>query len=251
MELILFNNLYTQDQFFNGEWEPVSQSPRSSFYTGIFEGLYGIGDRVNIGFDAFYGSVHIGNAPLETLTFDKSTNAHHALTGILPKVKVAPFENGQALTIETGVLIPVANDPEAKNHDRPFLANDDIQWQTEIFYVKDLSSQFQLFSELDAFWRIDEAGAFSEASSLRTPASIFLSWFPADRWSLYGMGEFNPTWGGDGLSSAFYQNGVGIKYQITSSLEIEGLYTNFLAGKNQGAGQTFNLGFRFQRNDFY
>jgi len=74
-----------------------------------------------------------------------------------------------------------------------------------------------------------------------------MSWFPADRWALYGLAEFNPTWGNGGISAVYYQNGLGVKYQVSPALELEGLYTTFLAGKTAGAGRTFNIGLRFQR----
>lgn len=247
LEVILFNNLYTQDKYFTSSGESVSLDDRTTFYSGIVEALYGVGGRVNLGFDAFYEGVRNGTAPLKTLRFEKSTMAHHAYTGIMPKVKIAPLGNFQALTVESGLLIPTAEDPEANHHDRPFLANDDVEWWNEFFYVNNLSPRFQLFIEASAIWRMDEEGAFSDQSALRTPARVFFSWFPADKWSLYGMGAYNPTWSMDDLSSTFYQNGLGVKYQLTNTLEIEGLYTNFLLGKNSGAGQTFNIGFRFQR----
>jgi len=103
------------------------------------------------------------------------------------------------------------------------------------------------FSRSSMLIGIAEEGPFSDASSMNTPAKLFLSWFAGNRWAFYGMGEFNPTWGQGGISSAYYQNGLGLKYQLTDNLEIEGLYTDFLAGKNQGAGRTFNIGLRLQR----
>ena len=247
VEVILFNNLYTQEQFFTASGETVKLNDRTSFYAGIVEALYGVGERVNLGFDAFYEGVRKGDEPLNTLAFDKSRRAHHALTGIMPKVKVAPFSSFQALTVESGLLIPTAKDPEADHHERPFLSNDDVEWWNAFFYVNNLSSDFQLFTEVSTIWRMDEAGAFSDQSAVRTPARIFLSWFPGGQWSLYGMGAYNPSWSGTGISPAFYQNGLGVKYQLTRTLEVEGLYTNFLLGQNSGAGQTFNLGLRFQR----
>ncbi len=204
-------------------------------------------DQINLGFDAYYQAVRTNDPAIETFAFEKSMNAHHAFTGITPKIKIAPFDMWSNISIETGVFIPLANDPEGRNHERPYLASGDFEWQTEIFYVNNLSKDFQLFTELDAYWRISDEGPFSNASWINSPAKVFLSWFPAKRWSVYGMAEFNPTWGGNMFSSAYYQNGIGFKYQLTNALEIEGLYTNFLVGKNGGAGQTFNIGFRFQR----
>ena len=35
-----------------------------------------------------------------------------------------------------------------------------------------------------------------------------------------------------------------IKYQLTKTLNVETLYTNFVRGNNTGLGQTFNIGLR-------
>lgn len=247
-ELILFNNLYTQTRFFDQDWERQSQGNRISYFTGIFEGTYGISDGWNLGLDVFYQAVQenqVDGQPATIFRFERNDRAHHALTGILPKIKFAPFPHLKGLSIESGIFIPLANDPEAERHNRPFLANDQFEWWTELFYVHDFNPKFQLFTELDAYWQMGDEGPFSHGGSLNTPAKVFLSWFPAESWSVYGMVEFNPSWGEEFWSSAYYQNGLGLKYQITQSLEVELLYTDFLAGKNQGAGRTFNLGFRF------
>jgi len=118
VEIILLNNLYTQTHFFNAEWEKQKQDYRSTYYTGILESSYGLSGRFNVGLDAFYKAVRIRSVPLQTLTFEQNRNAHHAFTGIAPKVKVAPLASLQNLTIETGVFIPLAQDPEAAHHNR-------------------------------------------------------------------------------------------------------------------------------------
>ncbi len=52
----------------------------------------------------------------------------------------------------------------------------------------------------------------------------------------YGFNSFN--------NSYFNQTGIGAKYLLLQNLELEGLITKFLFGKNSGAGTTFNLGIR-------
>lgn len=247
VEIIFFHNLYTAKSRFDNNWEKQARKYRTNYYAGIVEATYGISDRVDIGLDATYQAVRQQAPAIETLTFQRNRNAHHAFTSVMPKLKLAPFKKLANLTVESGVQIPLSNDPEGNDNDRPFLAFEDVQWRTEIFYVNNLSKRFQLFSELDAYWQISKEGPFTRHSAMRTPGSVFFSYFPGNRWSVYAMGEFRPTWGGQGISAAYYQNGLGFKYQITNTLEIEGLYTQFLAGKKQGAGKTFNIGFRFQR----
>ncbi len=73
--------------------------------------------------------------------------------------------------------------------------------------------------------------------------AAFYSIYPDSQWTFYGMVELWPIWGED--FSYFFQSGFGIKYQLTRGLlEIESLVTHFLAGQNEGAGSTFNLGLR-------
>jgi len=45
----------------------------------------------------------------------------------------------------------------------------------------------------------------------------------------------------------FTQLGLGAKYQVTSNINIEASYTNFVASKRDGAGSTFNFGIRLIR----
>lgn len=249
-ELILFNNLYTQTRFFNEDWERRDMNNRISYFSGIFEATYGISANFDVGLDAFYEAVHQNQSndnPVEVLKFEQSKRAHHDLTGILPKVKFTPLNATKELSLETGLLIPLANDPEGLQIDRPFLSNDQYEWWTEVFHVHDFNKRWQLFTEVDAYWRFGDNGLFTEGGSINTPAKVFLSWFPASRWSFYGMAEYNPSWGDNLWSSVYYQNGLGVKHQLTETLELELLYTDFLAGKNQGAGRTFNVGIRFQR----
>ena len=49
------------------------------------------------------------------------------------------------------------------------------------------------------------------------------------------------------LPNYYLQVGAGAKYQLTSSLNLELLYTNFITGVSNGAGQTYNLGLRYIR----
>jgi hypothetical protein len=58
------------------------------------------------------------------------------------------------------------------------------------------------------------------------------------------MTEFNAFWKESSISAYYNQLGLGAKYQLISNFELEILYTKFIFGKSQGAGETYNLGFR-------
>jgi hypothetical protein len=249
VEVKLFQNIYTQTQKFDRNWEIQDLDQRSTFYTGSLEILYGLDNRVNIGADVFYKAVlnhEKEDLPAEVLAFQKNQNAHHAFNAVFPKIKWLPFEGWDQYTIEAGFFIPIASDQKGMDHDRPYLAAGQYEFWVENFYVHNIGSDFQLFGELDAYWRMGENELTDNTSAFRTPVKAFFSYFFFDRWSAYAMAEFNPTWGDDLWSSAYNQNGLGVKYQLTNSIEAELLYTDFTAGKNGGAGKTFNLGLRFQ-----
>jgi hypothetical protein len=50
------------------------------------------------------------------------------------------------------------------------------------------------------------------------------------------------------INNNFSQNytaiGAGLKYQISRTLNIEIIYTNFIRGNSTGLGETLNLGLR-------
>jgi hypothetical protein len=78
-----------------------------------------------------------------------------------------------------------------------------------------------------------------------TPITAFVSYFPNSRTTFYAQNEYWATWGGNGISSSFLQQGIGMKYQIVPGfLEFETSHTIFSAGKNGGAGKTYNVGLR-------
>jgi len=49
---------------------------------------------------------------------------------------------------------------------------------------------------------------------------------------------------GNDFKKDFRAIGGGLKDQLTTVLNIETLYTNFIRGNNTGLGETFNIGLR-------
>jgi hypothetical protein len=83
--------------------------------------------------------------------------------------------------------------------------------------------------------------------------SAFLSYFPSDKSTVYIMLQYSPRFGlnknekvsGFNVQGDFAQTGIGFKYQISSKIGLEVLYSNFFTSANQGAGNTFNFGIRY------
>ncbi len=244
-----FNNLYTETQGFDQSGSKIARKRRASYFKSIHQFLYGLSPRINLGAEVWLGSVHTGPkgaSPLETFHFQGSPNARAAPIYAGPRFKFTPLVSLERLSVESTWLIPIAPDLESRQRNAPYLAGDRYSWLTQIYYDQPLGADFQLFTRLAPWLSIDRQWQ-QEGTYFSLPASAFVSWFASDRWTIYIQNEFWPTFGTDPfLSSWFLQEGLGMKYQlIRDELELELLYTNFLLGRNSGAGQTFNLGIRW------
>lgn len=244
-----FQNLYTQTKSFGDEGK-VSDKNRSSYFTSINQMLFGINGQLNIGFDVWVKNVTLENGNPKSRT---------SISSFGPKIKVAPFKNLERLSIQSSLLFPMTKDMEGRDpatEKRLFLDHDRTLWLTQFYYDYPISAKLQLFFQ-QAFWYSIVRDSYRENNYLETQTSVFLSFFPNSRWTIYGMTEYFPTHYNASFDaqewSAFYeyfvQSGVGIKYQaIPNLLEFELLYTDFWAGSDsKGAGQTFNLGIRLIR----
>lgn len=261
-EVKLFNNLYTQIAGFNGDANRQFFNNRANYFTTSFALLTGLSPRVNVGLEGFFKSVYVQprfnfsptgtdtlkvNA-LETLAFAGDiTEQRTGLASIGPRIKWQPFINRGNLTLQSTLHIPLLDSMQGRAQDGGlFLAWDRYSWFNQIFFDKKLGAQWSSFFELDLNFDIDRYGKGNNAFS--TPIKGFVSYFPTNKITLYAMSEFAPTWAGEEVFSSWYrQEGLGFKYQLFPALEAELLVTNFMAGKNAGAGATYNLGFRFLR----
>ncbi|MCR9253286.1 MAG: hypothetical protein NXI20_22930 [bacterium] len=244
-----FQNLYTQTKSFDGSSKVETGRGRESFFTSINQFLYGINDQLNVGVDVWVKSVSLENG-----TFTNRT----AISGVGPKIKIAPFKKLKRLSIQSTLLFPTADDQEGRAPDAEspglFLSHDRTLWLTQFFYDKPINDQLQLFFQ-QAFWYSDVRDSFRDNNYWETQTSVFLSYFPNQRWTVYGMTEYFPTHyndseqTGEAFFSYFVQSGIGLKYQlIPGFIELESLYTNFWMGsEGNGAGQTFNFGVRIIR----
>ncbi|NQZ78240.1 MAG: hypothetical protein HRT61_19360 [Ekhidna sp.] len=246
-EFKTFQNLYTQSKSFDADGGKSSTGNTENFFTSINQLLYGVNDQINVGFD-----VWAKHSNTETPGLSSQT----AITGIGPKVKIAPFKKLPRLSLQSTLLFNLADTPEG-DADSYFLETDATLWLNQVFFDLPLNEKSQLFFQ-QAFWyRFVNNGSFAANNFLQTQTSVFYSYFPNSRWTVYGMTEYFPTHYNpdDAVESAelsfsyFVQSGVGLKYQLIPNLiELEALYTNFWIGsEGQGAGETINLGIRVIR----
>jgi hypothetical protein len=265
IELSMFNNLYTQTAFRTGQRERVDLRSRDSYYGLLLQGLYGVSKsgRVNVGLDVNIKSVFIDPAkgsPINLFAFSGSPNEQRtAVTAFGPKIKINPFKKLNNLSIQSAFWIPVAASSESDGGGRPWLDYERFTSWTQVFYDKPLGINFQLFVEMDLLFRFAKpADSYinnqHKTNTFGMPTSVFLSYFLNGKTTIYAMTQYAPTLEynakiGPGVLNAndYAQGGIGLKYQISRSLNLELLYTNFFTSANGGAGNTFNLGVKFIR----
>lgn len=238
-----FQNLYRQSKSFAPNGGKSSDGFDQYFFTSVNQFLFGLNDQINIGFDAW-----IKSSDRDFDAFSPSTG----LTGIGPKIKIAPFKKLPRLSIQSTFLINTVQNPEGSEGNRYFLEWDGNLWLNQLYFDLPLNDQYQLFFQ-QAFWyRMVKDGSSVDNNFLETQTSVFFSYFPNSRWTIYGMSEYFPRHydlnneRAEAFFSYFVQSGLGLKYQLIPNLiEMEALYTNFWNGsEGQGAGETINLGIR-------
>ncbi|NQX98948.1 MAG: hypothetical protein HRT73_13880 [Flavobacteriales bacterium] len=245
-EFKLFNSLYTQNQFFNAEGTKLDAGGRSNFFTSIMEYNYGVSSKVTLGGEIWFRSVANGvsnSSPTKVLAFTNSSQSRTGINLAGIKVKFNPIKKWEKFSVQSGLMLSVISDPQSENLDRPFLDNNRHLWITKLLYDKKISEKFQVFTQFAAWVSIDKE-LDDENMGLATPLDVFISYFPSKKITIYLQNQFWPSLGGEGVSSYFVQEGLGLKYQLAKGIELETSYTLFVVGKDTGAGQTFNLGVR-------
>ncbi|MCF6360036.1 MAG: hypothetical protein L3J29_04660 [Cyclobacteriaceae bacterium] len=241
VEIKLFNNLYTQQAFYNSSSEKQEIGFRENYFTSANYFLIGVNSWLNIGGEIWINSVNRNTDPEQKRV---------ELSYVAPKIKIAPFTSLERFSITSTLLIPIANDMQGGGDlSQPFLAFDNTIWINQLFYDQQLGQDWQVFFELSGWMYFRKPKVEESDFFFRLPTKAILSYFPTQRVTLYLLNELMTQFGEtDFVESYYFQLGPGIKYQLVpGKVEIEGLYTNFVAGKSQGAGSTFNLGLRVIR----
>lgn len=250
-----FNNLYTQTKAdVNGTKMDV---PRSNFFTTSLEVFTGVSDskKFNAGLIIEYRSNTFGNqSATSPLSFNNEIGkSRTGLSHIAPSVKIAPFSSLPNFSMQSSIFIPLLSKESNQNG---YLANNSYIWQNRFFYDYSFSgSKFQLFSELGTRLFFGEKnknpdgtininGGYAN-SSVELAPGIFLSYFPSSKFTTLVFAQHAQL---IEIDNKFSQNytalGLGAKYQLSESLNIETLYSKFIRGNDSGLGQSFNLGLR-------
>ncbi|KPM32703.1 Hypothetical protein I595_1130 [Croceitalea dokdonensis DOKDO 023] len=236
-DIKLFNNLYTQTESTFANEDGI----RQNFFTSTLEVFTGVSDtkRVNLGAIVEYranGRDFVANGITERRTTS-------GITSFAPAIKVVPFKNVGNLSILSAFSIPLIN---SELDNGVFLDQNGFTWQNRLFYDYTFAGKkWQIFSEINSEYNFGDKQKSFANNSLRLTPGVFLSYFPSSKFTVFVLGQHTELIDlGNEFSQNFTALGGGAKYQLTKELNVETLYTNFVAGRDTGLGETFNIGLR-------
>ena len=255
IDLTLFNSIYTENK---SNWQGVDFTGfRTTFASSLIQFTYGTSEnaRFNLGVDInLKGS---GTGPdssisdvFTPLLFENTPTSRVGIASIAPKIKISPFSNFNNFSIQSSLIVTLPKTPEG-NGNTYWIEWDRHMWWNQFFYTKTFSrDRFQLFLEGDLLFRFKRHA--NQGNHLDLPASVFFSYFPTKKITLYAMTQHTQRLASKTstdwvINSNFTASGLGGKYQINSFLIVEALYSNFWRAENAGFGQTFNVGIKYIR----
>jgi hypothetical protein len=251
-----FNNLYTETTraSTNGD---VINIPRGNYFTTSIEAFTGITEskKLNIGLIIEYKSNSFaGSESFSTLSFKNEVGKSRAgISSIAPSVKIAPLSSLPNFSIQSTFYIPLVG---KETNQFGYLGNNSFIWQNRFFYDYTFESRkFQLFSELGTRLFFGEKSVDSNGNSnpdggyannsLELVPGAFLSYFVSNKFTVLGYAQQQVL---IDLGNKFSQNytvaGLGTKYQLNDTLNLELLYGKFVRGNDTGLGNSFNFGLR-------
>ena len=268
-----FVSLYTETKERDNEGNRKRRDKRQTFLTNTNEFFVGVSDnsRLNIGLITRAVSFQRGGSNLYDASGafrlkNDQRNTRAALTALAPSVRFQPFKSISNFSLTSSFFIPVFKDRPSANgfldasgnpENTPFLDRRSFVWETKFFFDKNFGgNKWQIFTQLDLAYFFGEkqedadedenSGERFFNNSVGLPISAFLSYFPSSKSTLFVSGQqFYLIDAGNGVFQDFTQIGIGAKYQLTQSLNIEGGYNRFLRGTNVGIGESINFGLRF------
>lgn len=253
-EIGVLNNYYVQNTLIDENGKTVSLGQSQAFLSSTIQFTFGVNKKANVNFGidarittARYGEVD-DTSPFDFLNQSGVSFQRTLLSALGPRIKVAPFKSIPRLSLQTSFLFPMSNLLEKQQ----FIDHDRYTWLTQFLYDRKLSSDFQLFSQIDFMYRINR-NSFPERNFLRVPISIFINYFPNQNMTLFMFSQYAPRFENVqmssseefGLSQWFTQLGGGVKYQLIQQLGLELSYGNVIASRVDGNGYLINFGLRY------
>lgn len=237
-----FNNLYTETKFADADGKSKSKL-RENYFTSTLEAFTGISEnnRINIGAIIEFRSNTVGDRQaLSVFSLKDNPNTERkGITSFAPAIKFQPLKNVGNFSVQSAVHIPLVSN-ETENG--VFLDQTAWTFQNRFFYDYTFSNgKWQLFTELNTEYNFGDEDSFANNTFLLAPG-IFFSYFPNEKSTVLAFTQHSQRFGD--FTQDYTALGLGGKYQITKTLNLEVLYSNFVRGTNNGLGQSFNLGIR-------
>ncbi|MDO6674170.1 hypothetical protein Q4517_01235 [Tenacibaculum sp. 1_MG-2023] len=237
-----FNNLYTETKFADADGNTKSKA-RENYFTSTLEAFTGISknNRINVGAIVEFRSNTIGGRQALSVfnLKDNRSTERKGITSIAPAIKFQPLKNVGNFSVQSAIHIPLVSN-EIENG--VFLDQTAWTFQNRFFYDYTFSSgKWQLFTELNTEYNFGDEDSFANNTFLLTPG-VFFSYFPNEKSTVLVFSQHSQRFGD--FTQDYTALGLGGKYQLTSVLNLEVLYSNFVRGNNNGLGQSFNVGLR-------
>lgn len=268
-ELHVFNNYYTQKE--TGNFSDFNFG-RHNFHTILTALTVGINNRLNAGIgikarsvyqdrlstDGIFKALEFKNEGPRIDDMDLNTGyTRTGITAVYPFIKYAPFASHSNISITHTLFIPTGDNLEGAGSG-DYIDWDNVSLFNQLFYTKPFGLNKELF--MDIGLQIENAGghlfdgsAESGFTQIGFPVTAIINLFPKGGLTYYGLINVAPrlTISSNGSKSysgnAFGQVGGGVKYFVSSNLELEGLYTLFLDTTDNRIAHTFNIGLRYIR----
>ncbi len=236
-----FNNLYTETKFADSNGDSQSKA-RENYFTSTIEAFTGISDNNSINVGAiieFRSNTIAGRGAFSVFSLDDTATDRKGITSIAPAIKWQPIKDVGNFSIQSAFHIPLV---ENETENGVFLDQSSWIFQNRLFYDYTFDSgKWQLFTELNTEYSFGEETSFANNTFLLAPG-IFMSYFPSDKSTLLGFVQHSQRFGD--FSQDYTALGLGGKYQLSNTLNIEALYSKFVRGTDNGLGQSFNIGLR-------
>ncbi len=262
-EVKLFSNYYTQK-------EPVSDTEdelRYTFFTNTLQYVEGTKKGFNIGPVIRFRSVQL--EPLSTARYfhatrfqnnniDGNTFNAYARTGISAaglqfRHERTSKKEKRHLIIHT-LLFPTVQNAEGDGT-FGFLDWDGLQYTIQTWRDKDIGPNLNIFFDFGFIFENIHPDIFTEDPlffQITSNNVAIINWFLYPRMTLYGIASISPQLGiftqsGNTNTNigGFGQLGVGYKYFITDTIELELLGTLFQSTVFNRQSQTVNVGIRY------
>ncbi|MGB1042482.1 MAG: hypothetical protein ACPGU6_03740 [Tenacibaculum sp.] len=244
-DIKFFNGLYTQTKQTGENNSKSGDIARENFFTSTVEVFTGVSDnnRFNVGaIVEFRSNTFNGRQALSVFSLEDTNSDRKGISSIAPSVKFQPIKNVANFSIQSALHIPLLEKGDEKNPDG-FLDQTAWSFQNRFFYDYTFKGgKWQLFTELNTEYGFGDETSFANNTFLVAPG-VFMSYFPSDKSTVLGFVQHSQRFGDFEQDNTAL--GFGGKYQLTSVLNVEVLYSNIVRGYNfQGLGETYSIGLR-------